>query len=133
MFMLELKNLYEDCVRKYLLLIKASVQDVTGNVERIAFDAIRFVLICRTIGLATAQLDPPLTRYHPHISDELQRLSHSLEQALGPLSPSSPDDCEKTKQPKLVQSESNFPPLAYADLLQKEYPVKIRSSDVLGD
>ena len=90
MFMHELKNLYEDCVGKYPLLIKASEQDLMGNVERIALDATRFVLICRVIGLATAQLDPPFTRYHLHISDELQRLSHSLENASDSLSSSSP-------------------------------------------
>ncbi|KAF2469938.1 uncharacterized protein BDR25DRAFT_262499 [Lindgomyces ingoldianus] len=78
----DLKRKYEMCARRYLRIIQSN-SGSTGNVERVALDGIRFVLICRTLGISNARLDPVLARYQQYLLQDLERLHYSLESVEG--------------------------------------------------
>ena len=73
-----LKRMYEMCAGSYIKIIQ-SWSDNTRGVERMALDGIRFLLMCRILGISTDRLDPVLARYQQHLVMELERLHCSLE------------------------------------------------------
>lgn len=78
----DLKSKYEMCARSYLRIIQSDSSS-TGNVERVALDGIRFVLICRILRISTARLDPVLARYQKYLLQDLERLHYLLESVDG--------------------------------------------------
>lgn len=73
-----LQGTYEMCVRGYIRIMRSNWTGA-GRVESLALDGVRFVLICRILGISTGRLDPILTRYEPYLHQELEKLHRSFE------------------------------------------------------